>query len=252
MNNNDLRKILLLDGNAPPPPPPPWSPTDPGGVALWLDTEMGITKDGSDRVGQHADQSGNLAHFNQATDAKKPVWTPNQFDTHPGIVLDSVDDYLRCTNLTQLSTFHFFMILRVPVAGWHFAFGVYDPEFSIKIQIDPALSGIAIYDEGAVNFYVDFDPVANTPYLMEIWRDSGNQYYVALNGVEATENPKTQAYATTSPNAAIGLQDATNELYPGDSEQTYASVLIYNAVLSSANKTLVRNYYKNRYPCLGM
>lgn len=51
-----------------------WRPTQLSGCVLWLRADMGITKDGSDRVSAWADQSGNGNHFTQGTGARQPKW----------------------------------------------------------------------------------------------------------------------------------------------------------------------------------
>ena len=74
--------------------PAQWKPTDISGCVLWVRSDLGVTKDGSDRVSTWTDQSGNGLTVSQATDAAKPVFYSNQINGHAGIYFDGVDDFL--------------------------------------------------------------------------------------------------------------------------------------------------------------
>src|SRR3990170_4446860 len=60
-----------------------WLPTDIGGCKRWGRSDLGITKDGSDRVSIYADQSGNGNDFTQTMDDNKFVWYADQIDGYP-------------------------------------------------------------------------------------------------------------------------------------------------------------------------
>lgn len=54
------------------------TPLGISGLAAWYDASRGITRDGSDRISQWDDQSGNARHLTQATGASQPLYVgPN-------------------------------------------------------------------------------------------------------------------------------------------------------------------------------
>ena len=63
------------------------APTELAGCALWLDASdvASITKDGSNKVSQWSDKSGNAKHAVQATGANQPTYNATGFGGLPGI-----------------------------------------------------------------------------------------------------------------------------------------------------------------------
>jgi hypothetical protein len=69
---------------------------DDGNTVVWFDmAENYITKDGSNRVGQWSDRSGNDNHLLQAgADGIKPVWSSD------GLLFDGTNDFMACNVFT--------------------------------------------------------------------------------------------------------------------------------------------------------
>lgn len=67
------------------------------GLVLWLDANDSSTlsTDGSGKVGQWRDKSGNNNHAAQGTAANQAVLTPNALNSLPSVVFDGINDYFR-------------------------------------------------------------------------------------------------------------------------------------------------------------
>lgn len=76
-------------------PPVPLQVTD---VRLWLNNDLStMTVNGSNRVSQWRDSSGNLNHFIQATGANQPLFVANGINSQNGIKwANSNNEYLDC------------------------------------------------------------------------------------------------------------------------------------------------------------
>ena len=77
-------------------PPVPLQVTD---IRLWLNNDLStMTVNGSNRVSQWRDSSGNLNHFTQATGANQPLFVANGINSQNGIKwANSATEYLDCT-----------------------------------------------------------------------------------------------------------------------------------------------------------
>lgn len=71
-----------------------FDPTVIAGLVLWLRADLGVTKDGSDKVSQWADQSGAGHHAVQAVANKQPLWVPGAVNGQPAVQGDAVNDRL--------------------------------------------------------------------------------------------------------------------------------------------------------------
>lgn len=66
-----------------------FAPTDIGGCLLWLQSELGVTKDAAtNAVSRWADQSGRGNDATQVSSANQPIWTAAQMNGHPTLSFD--------------------------------------------------------------------------------------------------------------------------------------------------------------------
>jgi hypothetical protein len=61
------------------------------GLVAWFMADVGVTKDGSNRVSNWADQSGNSRDAVQATAANKPLWMPGMVNGKPVLRFEGGD-----------------------------------------------------------------------------------------------------------------------------------------------------------------
>lgn len=69
-------------------------PTDISGLKIWLEADYGITKDGSDRVSQWVDKTGNITLAGTST--TRPIWVASVAlaNSQPGVQFDGLNDYM--------------------------------------------------------------------------------------------------------------------------------------------------------------
>ena len=72
--------------------------------------DLGVTKDGSDKVSQWDDQSGNARHLAMATAAYQPLWVASGINSLNTINFDGTDDTLSIASLSQAQPIHIFMV----------------------------------------------------------------------------------------------------------------------------------------------
>lgn len=66
------------------------------GLLHAYEADQGVTKDGSDRVSQLNDLTGNGAHLVQATGANQPLWVSSGINGNPALrITDAADEFLR-------------------------------------------------------------------------------------------------------------------------------------------------------------
>lgn len=68
-----------------------FDPTVLTGLEAWYRADLGITKDGSDKVSQWDDQSGNGNHLSQAVGSAQPTWTAGAIGGRAAVVGDGAD-----------------------------------------------------------------------------------------------------------------------------------------------------------------
>jgi hypothetical protein len=95
------------------------APPVTGGLILSLDAALGVTMDGANGVSHWADQSGAGNHFQQLTEAERPLWV-SVFPYHdfPCVLFD--DKIMNCVNLNLLNNkpgVSFFAVMRINEAN---------------------------------------------------------------------------------------------------------------------------------------
>jgi len=79
-------------------------PTDVSTIYVWYRSDIGVAKDGSNRVSQWDDLTGNGYHLCQVNAANMLLWEENQINGYPSLRIDSgANDWLKydCPNLSQ-------------------------------------------------------------------------------------------------------------------------------------------------------
>lgn len=221
---------------------PMTAPTQYTGNVLWLRADMGITKDGSDRVSAWADQSGGglFASVLQATGANQPLYVASSalLGSKPAIYLDGGDDFMASAGGT--------MAQPNTVLGVGYITGTANNQYLADTTVantrvlrfnnatakGSVYAGTASIDDGAM--------AANTPYVLD-GVFSGAASSVAVNGVRSTGNPGTGGVGTGFTVGSSG-GGADGWWAGGISE-----VVAYNRALSTAELLQVERYLGARY-----
>ena len=86
----------------------------PSTLLGWWKADAGVTKDGSDKVSQWADQSGNGYDFTQATGARQPTWEASVQNGLPGIRFPSGTGLVFPSGLPYVGAFLY--VVKYPTA----------------------------------------------------------------------------------------------------------------------------------------
>lgn len=89
-----------------------WKPTDIGGCILWLRSDLGITKDGSNIVSRWADQTENANDFVPAPSNTGPTWVTNRLNGHPSISFNGTTDFLYHLGLDLIQPIDIYMVMK--------------------------------------------------------------------------------------------------------------------------------------------
>jgi hypothetical protein len=95
----------------------PITPSDLSGLKLWLISDTGVTKDGSNKVSAWADQSGTGNSVSQDTASSQPSWIDSVINQKPIIRFtggSGLDDYLQYGgDVSAISTaFSVFLVIK--------------------------------------------------------------------------------------------------------------------------------------------
>ena len=213
-----------------------------GGLQIWLKAETGVIKDANGFVAAWQDQSGNNNHATQAMSANQPKLANNAFGVGAGVQFDG-NDYL--TSSTGMPTGSYTKIVRFKAFGTGLSHNLISSDVggtsaardhaffvpnltptifhsgSTVSANQPVGSGAAVV--GACTF--DTAGNAANVYVDGVLRGTGN-----LDGPNTIASYQLGAFA--SGNNLVG---------------SLAEVIVYDHVLSAAERTAVFNYLDDKY-----
>ena len=210
-------------------------PTDIAGCLLWLRSDLGITKDGSDKVSQWADQSGNSNHASQSTDSKKPIWTANQLNSNPSLIFTNTSQqYLSLVSNISLNALTCFVVWKASNAGG-LVFG--------------GANGDGFYRYTSTN--IRLRTAANETYAQFTVTNLGNYSIIVVH------RNADSAFFTLRQN---GVEKATDDAVVGNMNTDYIGYRdgfylnggivecgLYNSNIGSTNISTLENYLNGRY-----
>lgn len=223
------------------------------GLTLWLKSDTGITKDGSNYVGTWADQSGGGKNATQSTQGYKPLWVSGVVSGYPAIRFAGTDDVLKTASgvrpfdgTTQFSTF--------TVNKWN-SFNLTNSYQ--RIWWEGSTSGTNGYGE-----YIDS---AASPKIKAGWgsatavvadpnTETLGKWYQTSTIYNATNQQMwingtsmgTAAKTNSNINAGVlnvGNYSTNNQGFNGD----LTEILMYNRALSSTERPTVEGYLRAKY-----
>lgn len=234
------------------------------GLVLWLDASdaTSLTVDGSNKVSQWRDKSGNGNHAGQATGVNQATLTPNSLNSLPSIVFDGVDDYFRIEDHATLRPDE----ITVFVVGKATAYTTYAATFLNK-STDYAFwndgYGLNVMEDpfqDQFQFWVsDYYPIndyqnhVRVPYgQYHLWAGSyGNDLssFWIDGDLAATETTLSGAIVHSSRAMTLGMSYlGTTEVALADPlNGEMAEVLIYNRALSDAEREQVERYILSKW-----
>ena len=220
-----------------------WRPTQLSGCVLWLRADMGITKDGSDRVSAWADQSGNGNNLAQGTGANQPLFVAadSNFQNQPTVRLNGTSNRLdnAALNLAQP-----FTVVACARSGTTAA--AYRPLFdNISGTGDRYLMRRESVPADNFTCYAGAHL-----YNADTWPQQTKRRVAGVfNGASST-NRLNDTASTGNPGAGAG---AGGVRLGGDSTPTFfwlgevAEVAVYTRALSTAELNTIFAYFSGRY-----
>jgi len=240
----------------------PFLPSDLPNLQLWLDSSVGITKDGSDFVSIWADQSGNGNDATQGVGARQPLWIDSTLNGLP--VLDFATDFLTVgTQISKPANYTQIFVMSVDdITSNQRYSGSNDSGFTLatawgvsgvkRIGGSADGSGLYIFGDGVNSSFGESSTaifISNGTYAVIVERyESGDdeQTFRTGGGVIGTNTSATNATSLggVNENYSIGRAGDFSGL---DFNGTMAEHLLYSDALSVANIEKVENYLFNKY-----
>ncbi len=209
-------------------------PSDVAGMTLWLDSNVGITKDGGNLVSQWADQSGNANHATQATGSLKPLWVTSVLNGYPAIRFDGVDNVMDIPSLNYTTIFAVIKHDTTPFPDYNGIIGG-NSGLPNAGHILNGIGGDTRMARGTLTF-------AGGVYK--------NAVSVPLTGGGYNMAPITTAYLITAIHTAgttqastLGLISGAARYWDGDMHE----ICVYNSVISGADLTNIHSYLMTKY-----
>lgn len=219
---------------------PAFSPLDIAGCQLWIRSDLGITKDGSDRVGTWADQSGNSRDFTQGTDANKPVWQSAAYGAHNAIRFDGSNDQMTSPSFSLSQAFTALMVAKILTHTnldglW---FGNAGTAPGLYMQSSPT---ITLGDSGTGSTQTR-SSTGNLELTKAIF--NGTSSVLAVNDGSDSAGGSSFTAAITA-GIALGSWGAASGGRFGNID--VLEFILYNSSISGANLTSLKSYFNVRY-----
>lgn len=245
--------------------PTAFSPTDIPGCVLWLRSDLGITKDGSNIVSSWADQSGNGNDFTIPGTNTGPLWLENQLNGYASLSFDGITDGLYHLGLNLVQPVDIYVVMKQKVHShgcspygfyWYF-----DDEGNSPNHDGIRMAQIGTSPNLAIDSSKPYDGIFECDTLNQLSLNTfglaqalfnGNSSLTRVNGGSANTGVVDGTVGTSSRGWGIGgvYRDwgifGTKEIV-SNINMELVEVLIYDSALSNANRLLVETYLNTRY-----
>jgi len=213
------------------------------GCLVGVYSDLGVTKDGSDRAGTWADQSGNGNDFTQATDSKKFVWYDSMLNGYPELRSDGIDDWMQTGAFTLARPVTMFLVYR----------DILHTGYPKDIMVDGLSDSFALQESGIIyggvvayggHYWSTGEVFSNGSYTLitnGIASDGGNTGYVRKNTV--SKAGFVQAISS-SPN---GLTLGCAYDFGRPTNIGFVAFLIYNSKLGDTDRAIIEAGLNARY-----
>lgn len=217
------------------------APSVISGLRLWLKADAGITADGSGKITSWADQS---SHHNNATQVVyapyQPTVVPNAVNGAPVVRFDGVLNFLQLPNVMAGATAgEILVVLKTASATPSHPYGLWTLGGSLSYY--PLPDGTTLEGFGS-NQPRNGPPPAqplNQYHLYNVSAASGT-WTSRINGITCmTQNSNTVAFGSSP---SLGYP-SNGSSFAGD----IAELIIFDHVLSGAERTAVTAYLNSRY-----
>lgn len=233
-----------------------FSPDSITGLKLWLDAadSATITLNGSN-VSQWNDKSANAFNFDQGTAANQPARTLSGQNGKTVLTFSS-NDFLKNTSINwgaSASTLfivgkednaagtgyqNFFTTGTGATGQWGYGIAANSPTDNNHIAIFDIGEGLQRFTNQMTNTNADI--MCFTSNGISAGSVTADLFF---NGTADASNPVTRSTTTSAAGAQLGAAASGSEAYNG----TICEVIMYDTILSSANRILVQDYLKTKW-----
>ena len=234
------------------------SQNGPGGVGtsannkLWLDANRGVTVSGTS-VTAWADQSGNGFNAAPPTTTARPAFVASSANGYPTIDFDGTNDefWINDNAGLDLTAWHIFIVPLIDNQKNYNAFLVKGNDSNENYEMlgfsDASMHMPTLYTDATRTFpNTTTAQLTSTANIFEYSYSSavGRDVYRNNNNIQTDNESKTPA--TNNFSLYIGNErSTTGRFLDGD----LAEVIMYNAILNSAQRIIVNNYLAAKYNC---
>lgn len=230
-----------------------FKPTNLSGLTLWLDDPAipsNIIEDGSNRVSQWTDISGNDNHLVQATGADQPLRTGSE------IIFDGVSEFMN-TSITpfasDLSGEVIFVLNDIGGAGVNiqpvtFNDNATDNNYIRIGYVSSDFIETTVQEGGAAN-QIRFGAATRGITVIYSFLSSGTAYKTEIDGVDKPFVSGTNNGNWVGDNASLDTMalGALDRLTPFFYNVGFKSVIYYNRQLTTAERFNVTTFLNNRF-----
>lgn len=230
-------------------------PTDFAGLGIWLRSDMGVTRDGSDRISSWADQSGNGMNVTQGTASRQPLWVAGILNGNPIVRFDA-NRFLRRNNVIGSSLFasnqvDAFFVINQTGSQARNTILVWEQSSSNRVVMHMTWANQLIYEHGdgggggrvSMAQPGGWDSVF---HISEVYRNANTAQWTVDGALAGNLTFSDNLANGGSTNLRIGQAATgtpTNGWFLGD----LAELLIYRNALSAAERTIVACYLSRKY-----
>jgi prepilin-type N-terminal cleavage/methylation domain-containing protein len=236
-----------------------FDPTYIWGIQLWLDADATdtITKDGSNKVSQWNDRSGNENHATQWTSNEQPTYLSEGINYKPTLRFDGNSDWLAANGVADTFNSDFTMYLVSELASW---FTLIPVEVAAQRSAADGTAGVKSpqYNTNGTAVSIVWN-LQNTSDDND-WREVPLIYEMSTNYTELTSSFRFNGSANTRWDRTV-TQPSTVDLfsigqefdgvplsvpsnfYRGD----ISEVIIYNKILTASEKNKVNAYLGKKW-----
>jgi hypothetical protein len=211
------------------------------GLKAWFRSDQGITLS-SGNVSQWNDLSGYGYDFTQGTSGKRPVYTAidSSYVGNPSLTFDGSDDFLSSAVPVGNSSFIIMILKQITWGSQKFISNGVDNSTCVIYQFSGSVSpNITMYNGTAVN--TNSNAPLGTVRRLAAWFSNSTSDYLQIGSSKVTGANAGNSAAAATYNLG-GATSGTN-----NANFSIAELIIYNALPSNSDLTLLDNYLYIRY-----
>lgn len=218
-----------------------FSPDDVTGLIVWLDADAIGGLSDTDAVSTWSnDAPGSSETYTKGLSANQPTYRTNIQNSLPVVRFDGNDSLAGTVSRTLKPCSIFVAMSADSVAGPDVIVGNTTGNGAMNYRtLSSKMNALA---EATANIASSTTTITNTTfYVVDFTYSSSGGYVFGLDGTDDGSGTSNQTISASA--IAIGARDDSTEVFDGD----IGEILIYDNVVSSGDKTSIRNYLTTKW-----